>query len=119
MADYISKEELIKALEADYNREWNGSDEYVEGARNEYDDVLTIICGIPTTDVQPVKHGKLEETHISICKLFPKNEKEKGHIFYLAEMKCSCCGNYNNKIFSLSLNRPNFCQHCGARMDGE
>lgn len=70
-------------------------------------------------DVQPVKHGRWIETHISLCKWIPEDEKEEGHSFYMAEMKCSCCERYNTVTFALTLNKPDFCQHCGARMDGD
>lgn len=70
-------------------------------------------------DVKPVKRGKWEETHISLCKWIPEDEKEEGHSFYMAELKCSCCGRYNAVTFALTLNKPDFCQLCGARMDGD
>lgn len=74
---------------------------------------------IPSADVQLVKHGKWEETHISLVKYIPEDEKEEGHSFYMAELKCSCCKRYNAVTFALVLNKPDFCQFCGARMDGD
>lgn len=73
----------------------------------------------PAADVQPVKHGRWIETHISLCKWIPEDEKEEGHSFYMAELKCSCCERYNAVTFALTLNKPDFCQLCGARMDGD
>ena len=75
----------------------------------------------PLPDVQPVKYGKWEEIHISLVKYIPEDEKEEGHSFYMAEMKCSCCERYNTVTFALTLNKPDFCQLCGARMikDGD
>lgn len=70
-------------------------------------------------DVQPVKHGKWEENHISLVKYIPEDEKEEGHSFYMAELKCSCCKRYNAVTFALTLNKPDFCQLCGARMDSD
>lgn len=70
-------------------------------------------------DVKPVKHGKWEETRISLCKWIPEDEKEEGHSFYMAEMKCSCCNRYNTVTFVLTLDKPDYCQLCGARMDGD
>ena len=67
-------------------------------------------------DVQPVRHGRWEETHISLCKWILEDEKEEGHSFYMAEMKCSCCKRYNTVTFVLTLDKPDFCQLCGARM---
>lgn len=80
--------------------------------------VLDVIDGERAADVQPVRHGRWIETHISLCKWIPEDEKEEGHSFYMAEMKCSCCERYNTKTFSLTLEKPDFCQHCGARMGG-
>ena len=74
---------------------------------------------MPTIDAQPVKHGRWEETHISLCKWIPEDENEEGHSFYMAELKCSCCERYNVVTFALTLNKPEFCQLCGARMDGD
>lgn len=99
MAEYISREELIKALETNYNRSWcskpQGVEEYVEGARDEYDDVLKIICGMQAADVQPVARAEW------VCL-----EKEIG--FY----SCSKCE--HNVLRATS----NYCPNCGARMDG-
>lgn len=74
-----------------------------------------------STDAKLMKRGRWIETHISLCKWIPEDEKEEGHSFYMAEMKCSCCERYNTQTFSLTLNKPDFCQHCGARMikDGD
>ena len=69
MKEYIDKEALIKELEADFNTDWNGYSkafyhkDYVDGVRDEYDDVLKIICGIGTTEVQPTK----EQTELQLA----------------------------------------------------
>lgn len=76
-----------------------------------------IIEDMPEIKAEPVKHGKWEETHISLVKYIPEDEKEEGHSFYMAELKCSCCERYNTVTFALNLNKPDFCQLCGARMD--
>ena len=59
MDEYISKKAVLKAVEEDFNKDWgergaNGDWDYIDGARDEYDDVINIICQMPTTDVQPV-----------------------------------------------------------------
>lgn len=56
MGECICKEALIKALEADINTNWADypSEDYIDGVRDEYDDVLEIICQQPAADVQPV-----------------------------------------------------------------
>lgn len=82
------------------------------------DAVPQLLDDEPAADVQPVKHGRWEETHISLCKWIPGDEKEEGHSFYMAELKCSCCKRYNAVTFVLTLDKPEFCQFCGARMEG-
>lgn len=84
-------------------------------------DIMTDKCEnyIHTAYVQPVKHGRWIETHISLIKYIPEDEKEEGYSFYMAELKCSCCERYNVKTFALTLNKPDFCQLCGAKMDGD
>lgn len=108
MSDYISRDELIKALETDYNSEWSGVEEYVEGARDEYDDVLKIVCGMKAADVQPVKHGKWDFQGYQLFKC--TNCKEMFTQDQLEAMQnhkdCEECA------------FPNFCPNCGARMDG-
>lgn len=113
MNDYISREKLIEALAADYNNEWDGSqasEEYVEGVRDEYDDVLTIICRMKGTDAQPVRRGRWLE-HRATWIDQPKMEG------WFVQAKCSECG-----ICAPVLNRYTktvayeYCPHCGARM---
>ena len=60
--EWIDRKALIKALEADFNTDWadyasknNFGKDYIDGVRDEYDDVLTIICKQPTANVQPVR----------------------------------------------------------------
>ncbi len=81
-------------------------------------ELLDVFADIPAADVQPVNYGQWEETHISLCKWIPEDEKEEGHSFYMAEMKCSCCKRYNTVTFVLTLDKPDFCQLCGADMRG-
>ena len=112
MIKYIVKQKAISALINEANTHSNP-------VKRAYTRAAALIEQITAEDVQPVELGKWEETHISLCKWIPEDEKEEGHSFYMAEMKCSCCKRYNTVTFSLSLNKPNFCQHCGARMDGD
>ena len=83
--------------------------------------MIDVVGSVEAADVQPVKYGKWEETHISLVKYIPEDKKEEGHSFYMAELKCSCCERYNAVTFALTLNKPDFCQLCGARMikDGD
>ena len=59
MAEYIDREALIKALETDFNTDWadypsknNFGKDYIDGVRDEYDDVLTIICKQPVIEFE-------------------------------------------------------------------
>lgn len=104
MNEYISREELIKAFETDYNRSWYSKveeyEEYAEGARDEYDDVLKITCAMAAADVQPVKHGRWENTNMP------------------NQLRCSNCG-----IIHVIVQCPHgdikYCPNCGARMDSK
>ena len=92
MSEYISREELVEALMADYNYGWDNSQdtEYVEGVRDEYDDALTIINRIKGVDIQPIKYGRWED-----C--------SNGWM-------CTNC-------FHDSAHDTRYCPNCGARMD--
>lgn len=94
MAEYIDKEALINALEADFNRDWQDyvSEDYIDGVRDEYDDVLKIICQQKAADVQPVKRG------------------EWGKRAY-DRLQCSYCGKCEDVA-------TDFCPNCGADMRG-
>lgn len=115
MDEYISREATVKAFCEKCKGYYDGHCVH----RGECD--IDVIQTAPAADVQPVKHGKWEETHISLVKYIPEDEKEEGHSFYMAELKCSCCKRYNAVTFALTLNKPDFCQLCGARMikDGD
>lgn len=117
MGEYISREATLKAFKLIAK---NPNKDYQRGLQDAIDCLVPeVITDIPAADVQPVKHGKWEETHISLVKYIPEDEKEEGHSFYMAELKCSCCERYNAVTFALVLNKPDFCQLCGARMDGD
>ena len=120
MTEYISREAVMSKCDDI----WNNADETTQtgvDTINTIDEITDFIESLPAADVQPVKRGRWIETHISLCKWIPEDEKEEGHSFYMAEMKCSCCERYNTVTFALTLNKPDFCQLCGARMikDGD
>lgn len=115
MDEYISKEIAIERIKR--VKPHVVMSEYGVGYERGLKDAIGILNATPAADVQPVKHGKWEETHISLVKYIPEDEKEEGHSFYMAELKCSCCERYNTVTFALTLNKPDFCQLCGARMD--
>lgn len=113
MNEYISREDVIKKIIELQDKATPGIEDIA------YYRVKRFIRDMPAADVQPVKRGRWIETHISLCKWIPEGEKEEGHSFYMAELKCSCCERYNAVTFALTLNKPDFCQLCGARMDGD
>lgn len=122
MNEYISKKEVLDYLNGYlHSLGYDNTDLIVNGQRHALINVLEDILTVKAADVQPVKHGRWEEIHISLCKWIPEDEKEEGHSFYMAELKCSCCERYNAVTFALTLNKPDFCQLCGARMikDGD
>lgn len=117
--EYISRKEAINVIKS-LESSMPAKDNYAKGYDAALGRALIAVREVsPAADVQPVKHGRWEEIHISLCKWIPEDEKEEGHSFYMAELKCSCCERYNAVTFALTLNKPDFCQRCGARMDGD
>lgn len=88
MAKYFSEHILLDMRDKDMN--------YV------YDltDLEEYLAGIPTADVQEVRHGK-----------WVRKEPE-GAIF--ADYECSVCSSYPTGSI-----RSHYCPNCGAKMDGE
>lgn len=117
MDEYICRDKAIELIQPRVKP----STVYGEGYLQAIKHASEMLALMPAADVQSVKHGRWEETHISLCKWIPEDEKEEGHSFYMAEMKCSCCKRYNTVTFVLTLDKPDFCQLCGARMmkDGD
>lgn len=110
MAEYIEREALIKALESDFNTDWAdyASKDYIDGVRDEYDDVLKIICTMPAADVQPIRHGHW--IHV-------ESYRDCEGDFY-SKYKCSCCGFILGGVYDNS-DLMNFCGGCGADMREE
>lgn len=119
MVEYVLKEDILKYLEKKSSIEISTNSVIGKDISRAIDVLYYDIGNMPAEDVQAVKRGRWIETHILLCKWIPENEKEEGHNFYMAELKCSCCKRYNTVTFALSLTKPDFCQLCGARMDGE
>lgn len=122
MDEYISKQKVLDYLNGYLHSLGEGGADtllFDRGQRRALINSIQDILAVKAADVQLVKHGKWEETHISLVKYIPEDEKEEGHSFYMAELKCSCCKRYNAVTFALVLNKPDFCQLCGARMDGD
>lgn len=116
---YILKDEAVNAVKSLISK-MPARDNYAKGYDAALGRALIAVREVPpAADVQPAKHGRWEEIHISLCKWIPEDKNEEGHSFYMAEMKCSCCKRYNTVTFTLTLNKPDFCQLCGTRMDGD
>ena len=113
MAEYIEKQALLKALEADFSTDWadyasknNFDKDYIDGVRDEYDDVLTIIRKQPAADVQPVKRGRW----------IAENRDIRGYA------DCYTCSNCQNYTYTYTLMRDceyDYCPNCGAYMRGD
>lgn len=108
MDEYLNKQTLLKALEDDFNSSWGSNfadvEEYIEGARDEYDDVLKIICSMQTTDVQLVKHGRWLNQY-EFCKKNGYIASGTGLYYW-----CSNCGKAEQK-------KSDYCPNCGTQMD--
>lgn len=95
MAEYISREETLKAFRLTAK---NSNKDYQRGLQDAIDCLVPeVIAGIPYANVQPVKHGRW----------LPKSEDD---IYEFSE--CSECGNIE------SCETP-YCAQCGTRMDGD
>lgn len=94
MAEYISREETVKAFCEKCKGYYDGHCIH----RGECD--IDVIKNAPAADVQPVKHGRWENTNTP------------------NQLRCSNC-----EIIHLIAQYPHgdikYCPNCGARMDGE
>lgn len=104
MDEYLNKRELLNALETDYNSEWSGTEEYINGARDEYDDVLNIIHSAPVKDVQLLKHGRWLNQY-EFCKKNGYTASGIGLYYW-----CSICEKAEQK-------KSDYCPNCGTQMD--
>lgn len=93
MSDYISREVVLKAFKLTVK---NPNKDYQRGMQDTIDCLVPeVVADIPSTDVQPVKHGKwLKRMSTS------------------DSLKCSICGNNHEYITT-------YCPNCGTRMDGD
>ena len=105
--EWIDRKALIKALEADFNTDWadyasknNFDKDYIDGVRDEYDDVMKIICKQPVADVQPVKRGRWE------------NEYLDDDVWWA---DCTNCKNDTHSKFG-RVSTYAYCPNCGADM---
>ena len=111
--EWIDRKALIKALEADFNTDWadyasknNFDKDYIDGVRDEYDDVLNVICKQPAADVNPVKYSSWEYcTYPIVDRDGTARRCKKGYV-------CKACGHGEPE-------EKRFCGGCGAEMRGE
>ena len=88
MAEYITKKAAINAVES----------APIELFQSEWEEIEEAIDAAPTADVVPVVHG-----------------------WWNATETCSLCGEKSTEgLDATTWNYwlPNYCPHCGARMDG-
>lgn len=98
MAEYISKESVLKAFKLTAK---NPNKDYQRGMQDTIDCLVPeVIADIPTADVQPVKHGKWELTDNSSFR------------------KCSECRAWWSSDITDNC-FTNYCPKCGAKMDGD
>lgn len=90
MAEYVSKETLLKAIEKmdRLDKETNTQYEY------DKEGYILLIKQAPTADVEEVKHGEWQ--------------RQKQGFYFV----CSVCG-------KASATKGNYCHSCGAKMEKE
>ena len=119
MTDYIKREDaarvmaILMAAEAEADGYPDAPiDNYIEYALEDLED-------IPSADVAPVRHGHW------IIECVRKYELSDGGTAYVPEYKCSWCGfttesyvRLDEPIMPEDADFPNYCEYCGAKMDG-
>lgn len=99
MDEYISRDEAIKALYEVYEHEYpTASGDFDEYASH---DVRNVLNGLPTADVQPVKHGEWEYEHTI------------GGMKHYHCTNCKCIADENQILWW------KFCPNCGCKLDLE
>lgn len=109
MAEYVSKETLLKAIEKmdRLDKETNTQYEY------DKEGYILLIKQAPTADVVEVKHGEWKDRY---------NNKYYNHLY-----ECSVCGKealyecYKNELDQWKERQAltPICPYCGAKMDKE
>ncbi len=102
MDDYIKRSDALDAICDDCDRGGDAGDcatcQNVKAVRDE----------IPAADVVPVVHGHW----IVIDDDYTWDDETGDEVYRVLECECSECGERTQK------DRPNFCDNCGAKMDG-
>lgn len=99
MAEFVERKTLLEALEnadADVCEDWGGHVDWGFGWEN----IKSVINGIPAADVAPVVHGVWIEKSAPARKIY---------------FECSHCGAQENKHTAI---KGYYCWRCGAKMDG-
>lgn len=98
MAEYISREFMLKNLEVD---KINNAEHCLPVTVQIMERFIRYVKEFPAADVQPVKRGRWE------C---------VGHDDTTYWYRCSVCGHEEHDNMT---KHDKFCSSCGARMDGE
>lgn len=102
--DCISRQAALDAL-GECQMIWTDDNDYVLGARNQYDMDRLAIETVPTIDAVPVVHGRWQY-HINA-----NNEVNPEDAY------CSKCGFYVDVTTTFNFNKYLHCPYCGTRMD--
>lgn len=119
MAEYIDREEIIKHIEEKLDKL---TDMPEMGARiaameSAYNNTLNYIMQIPAADVEPVKHATFE--------------RDEEYVYIYGNCHHATCSEFDlegeytkieisGKVMTIhALKQPNYCKHCGAKMDGK
>ena len=103
MAEYIEKTQLLEKLKHRVSTDDDSkfATGFIKGTNEALSIIEEWIESIPAADVAPVVHGHwtTECYNVPIC---------------------SICGTYVSKdVYNSEDSTPNFCPHCGAKMDEE
>ena len=96
MAEYIEREPILKFIEDGLN-----NPDKLKAFGHDAIEIMTEVQYAPAADVAPVVHGRW----IAV----PSSDMMTGKAY-----KCSCCNKMRYGSFM-----PNYCQNCGAKMDGD
>lgn len=107
MAEYIEREAAIKKMQELKRYAWAHPNRAEYRSTLDVDDVLFGLHYLPAADVAPVVHGRWEY-HDCVC-------TGDGLAAVYACSNCRFC--IYEEVFE-QLNATDFCNCCGARMDG-
>ena len=120
MAEYKDITKLKKEISDVKQELWESSCQnrsYVTGYVSALSYVEGMIASLPAADVEPVKHAAFvrDEEHWYIC----------GNCHHATCSEFDLEGEYqkieiNGKVETIyALKQPNYCKHCGSKMDGK